>query len=503
MLTFSDTFDGVTAGSKVTIMGLGLHGGGLACAHFLAEKGASLCITDLRDAQTLAPSIKKLEEFEALSAKSYNIRYTLGEHLESDFTGADFVVKNPGVNANNPYLKISKAVESDLSLFCKELRSRKVSPYFMAVSGSKGKSTVVSACYAVLRQLSQRKVFLGGNITESPLNFIDEIDNESIVILELSSWQLHDLAPHRVFSPNVAALTNIFPEHLNSYASFDDYVADKALLIEMANWAACPLFLPQPQSKGDKPSVLASQVQHHDRQFFIAPYCEASEREQDPCWYSDSDKPFVGQWKPPVLGQNNKAQISLELVPREVHLLGDMNRTNLFYAACLAYVALENEPEKQAQIAEAIASFKGISHRLELLETNPSVHCYNDSASTMPQATWASVQAMKCLERTVLITGGTDKQGDYSCYGKDEFAQLKGIVVLAGSAQHKICEQLDGQHVMHATVKDLEEACKLAQYLLHDDDSLLFSPGCSSFEQYNNEFERGNHFKKLVSALFN
>ena len=167
-------------GMKVLVMGLGLNGGGMESARYLAGHGAEVTVTDLRDEKILAPSIEKL--------KDLSIRYVLGRHEMEDFRNADMVVKNPAVKPDSPYLKASRRIETDISLFLAASPAR-----LSAVTGSKGKSSVSSALYYVLNESRKAgelpgKARLGGNITISPLGFLDELEEGDDVVLELSSW---------------------------------------------------------------------------------------------------------------------------------------------------------------------------------------------------------------------------------------------------------------------------------------------------------------------------
>ncbi|MDY7027973.1 MAG: UDP-N-acetylmuramoyl-L-alanine--D-glutamate ligase, partial [Spirochaetota bacterium] len=146
------------AGMKITVMGLGLHGGGIATARFLAGQGAELTVTDLRDEETLRPSMEQL--------RGLPIRYVMGRHEMEDFSGADMVIKNPAVRRSSPYLKAARRVETDLTLFLR-LNRRPV----LAVTGSKGKSTTVSVLHAIAKR-EYPEALLGGNITISPLSFV-------------------------------------------------------------------------------------------------------------------------------------------------------------------------------------------------------------------------------------------------------------------------------------------------------------------------------------------
>ncbi|RPJ04934.1 MAG: UDP-N-acetylmuramoyl-L-alanine--D-glutamate ligase, partial [Spirochaetaceae bacterium] len=208
------------SGFRVTVMGLGLHGGGLASARFFASRGATVTVTDLKDGKTLAPSVEKLADL--------SIRFVLGCHETSDFTETDLVIKNPGVPVDSGYLAHARDagvnIETDISIFLSHCENPVI-----AVTGSKGKSTTVSAIHFCLSRILP-ETRLGGNITVSPLTFIDDLEPGAWVVLELSSWQLADIAGKNCLKPKVSLITNILPDHMNRYKGMDDYVADKKLI---------------------------------------------------------------------------------------------------------------------------------------------------------------------------------------------------------------------------------------------------------------------------------
>lgn len=203
-------------GLSVTVMGLGLNGGGLASARFFAEHGAKeVIVTDMKIEADLAPSVTELRRYP-------NIRFALGGHWVEDFNRVDVVIKNPGVKLEgNPYLAAARCIETDLSIFLRLSLSK-----ILAVTGSKGKSSTVSALYYGLRQCGIQ-AFLGGNITVSPLTFLTETRADTPVVLELSSWQLGDLVQCPQLKPKIALITSIMPDHQNWYGSMERYVADK------------------------------------------------------------------------------------------------------------------------------------------------------------------------------------------------------------------------------------------------------------------------------------
>ncbi|HOX92817.1 MAG TPA: UDP-N-acetylmuramoyl-L-alanine--D-glutamate ligase, partial [Spirochaetales bacterium] len=146
---------------RITVMGLGLNGGGLNAARFLAQKGAIVTVTDMKDEAALAPSIAQLQ--------GLSIRYVLGRHELADFSQADMVIKNPAVRPDSPYLAASRRVETDLSIFLRFCPAP-----VLAITGSKGKSTTATALHYALNACGL-KAHLGGNITLSPLSFLDAV----------------------------------------------------------------------------------------------------------------------------------------------------------------------------------------------------------------------------------------------------------------------------------------------------------------------------------------
>ena len=177
-------------------MGLGLNGGGEACVRFFLKHGANVLATDMKTEEQLLPTIKKLSEDPELDTS--RLTYRLGEHLIEDFENADCVIKNPGVKIEgNKYLAAARAIETDISIFLHFTKAPVI-----AVTGSKGKSSTVSAAYYGLNKAGFT-AFLGGNITVSPLTFLEKTNENTPVVLELSSWQLADLRGRGALKPKI------------------------------------------------------------------------------------------------------------------------------------------------------------------------------------------------------------------------------------------------------------------------------------------------------------
>jgi len=206
---------------RVTVMGLGLLGGGIGVAKFFAKQEAKVLVTDLRTKKELKSSLDKL--------KDLDIEFVLGKHRQRDFINADLVIRNPGVPRESKYLKIAKdnniPVKTDIDIFFDLCPGA-----IIGITGTKGKSTVATLVYLFLKK-KYPKTFLAGNIGVSPLKLLNKIDKKSKVVLELSSFELEGLKK----SPHVAVITNLFPDHLNRYKNFKDYVNAKKSIFKYQN----------------------------------------------------------------------------------------------------------------------------------------------------------------------------------------------------------------------------------------------------------------------------
>ncbi len=451
------------AGLRVTVMGLGLTGGGLASARFFAERGAVVTVTDMKDEVALAESVAALD--------GLGVRLVLGRHEEADFTGADLVIKNPAVRPDNPYLRLARAVETDLSVFLSLCPAR-----VAAITGSKGKSTTATAL-AHLLNASGVRAFLGGNITVSPLGFLGRAEADDVVVLELSSWQLGDLKGRGVLRPAVAALTRIVPDHLDRYGSMEAYVADKRLIYAdqgPSDWTVCDL---------DDP---------YGRSF-------ASETRGRVLGYAASLPAGAYGIEIPGPGMPAVARLPgtglIELVPARLGVPGEHARRNVAAAAVSAW-ALGADPEA---LPQAALSFTGVEHRLEPIRERRGARWYNDSAATVPEAAKAAVEAFE--EPVVLITGGTDKNLDFSV-ARGAYAEAAAVILLAGTGTDKIRALLDADGVAYqGPFGDLASAVAAADRAASPGSVAVLSPGCTSFGMFKNEFDRGRSFKAAVAAL--
>ena len=205
-------------GKRVLVMGLGLQGSGMAAARYAAQQGAMVRVTDMKSEQVLAPSIQALA--------GLPIEFVLGQHREEDFRWAEIVIRNPGVPRTSPYLLLAQEhgarIEMEIALFFLACPGR-----IIGITGTRGKTTTTTLIYEILHA-SGAPAVLGGNVAGvETLSLLPQITSETLVVLELSSWQLEGLAPHAL-SPSVAVMTNVYPDHLNTYSGMGEYAEAKA-----------------------------------------------------------------------------------------------------------------------------------------------------------------------------------------------------------------------------------------------------------------------------------
>ena len=434
------------AGMRITVMGLGRFGGGLGVARWLATRGAQVLITDLEPETALADSIDRLRDL--LEAGCVTLH--LGEHREKDFTGCDLLIANPAVPRpwENPYLRAAREagveITTEIGLVVDRLPSR---ARVIGVTGSAGKSTTAAMIAHVLRARAQ-PIHLGGNIGGSLLEPIDTIRPSDWVVLELSSAMLHWLAG---WSPGVAVVTNCTPNHLDWHGSIEHYEKCKKGLLThqqpgdvvvlgptLGGWASAP---------GVKRLVLPT------------------------------DAGVTGL---PLPGSHNALNAAM---------------------ACAVCKMLGDRAEHDGQDApptavEAVRTFGGLPHRLCLLGEHGGVRYYDDSKSTTPEATVLALRSFADrgeLGRVHLIAGGHDKGSDLSPIAARaaELAGLYGIGSTGAELAHKA-----GPDGTDCTT--LDRAMDQIRTRAQAGDIVLLSPGCASWDQFENFEQRGRVFAMLA-----
>jgi UDP-N-acetylmuramoylalanine--D-glutamate ligase len=456
------------AGKHITVMGLGLNGGGEAVTSFLSKYGAILTITDMKSPEELAPTLKKLKE--DLKIDEGKITYVLGHHDIKDFENAYCVIKNPGVKYDgNKFLAAAKHIETDLSLFLQFCPAP-----IIAVTGSKGKSSTASAIYYGLCKAGF-DAKLGGNITVSPLSFIDTCTEKTPVVLELSSWQLADLRGRHILKPRIAVLTTIVPDHQNWYHAMEPYIADKKLIY--ADQSGDDVLLCADRNNWG--NEFASEAPAHVIRYPMQP---------EKTWLNDISVP------------------------------GEHQKQNVYNA----YLVLCEMGVKHADAIKIMQSYPGIEHRLEYFYTWNRIKFYNDTTATVPEAAVAAIKAFK--EPVHFMGGGTDKGLELDLLAdalaeEIETQRVRSIRLLEGTGTKNLIKLLKKRKVAYigpfdslkSMLNDFKKAITDKEQLsavvdskseTHSNFVVVFSPGATSFGMFDNEFDRGTKFKETVKEIF-
>jgi UDP-N-acetylmuramoylalanine--D-glutamate ligase len=437
---------------KVLIFGLGMHGGGFSAASYFLDHGDEVRVTDLKGDSQLGSEIQTLTERGA--------KCITGSHRAQDFSWADIVVKNPAIPPDNPLLSSARMVVNDFawlfsSPWCEQTK-------IIAITGTKGKTTTSAAVAHVLEKMGFEAMQCG-NMGISAFSVLKNWEERSAegkpmpdyLVCEFSSWLIRDTyaAMHgQLPQIELCALTNFYPDHLNSYKTTEDYLADKLELFG----TNC--------KKAVVPDSLIPEIKKR----------------------TNLDKKHIS-------GIDRSCAKVLDTMP---HLKS-------------AYAILLALGFKWKTILKALESFSGVPHRIEQIGTLETVMFVNDSAATIPEAvhfTCAKFQLMPIH----LICGGTDKNLEANSM-LNELHNASSLSLLDGSfTRNKLIPLLQLEHIPfdgpfpsmdQAFLNAYTKAAEKAKSLPELPQVVLLSPGAASFELFVNEFDRGDQFRNLVNIL--
>jgi UDP-N-acetylmuramoylalanine--D-glutamate ligase len=438
---------------------VGLARTGQAVARFLAVRGARVTASEQREESAIAGEVAAL--------RVLGVEVECGGHREASFLSADLIVPSPGVPLTLPALVKAKGkgieVISELELAWRFLRGTVV-----AVTGSNGKTTTVTLLGRIFAEAG-RRVQVGGNIGIPLISLVESATDDTVHVVEVSSFQLEAVTS---FRPRVAALLNITPDHLDRHNSMSDYVAAKARLFGF--------------QQGDDFAIFNAD----DR------YCAdlAPEVRAQRFWFSRQRRLDVGTFVDDGWLCYRNGPVREQVLPREeIRLKGRHNLENVLAAACAARV-LEVGPER---IRRAVAGFEGVEHRLEFVAEIDGVRWFNDSKATNVDAALKAIEAFD--SKLIVILGGKDKGSPYAPLAEPLRERARhGLAI--GAARDKIAAELGGVLPLER-VETLHEAVRRAAELARPGDTVLLAPACASFDQFENYEHRGRAFKEEVRQL--
>ena len=443
---------------KKRVLVVGLARTGVATALFCAGHNAVVTATESRAESELGDAPAKL--------RAAGVILELGGHTEKTFLAQDLIVPSPGVPADDKFLLLAKSkgitVWSEIELAYRFLEGK-----LIGITGSNGKTTTTTLVHHILVNGAMR-AYLAGNVGTPLISEVEKMDAGSVAVAELSSFQLELIEK---FRPNIGALLNLTPDHLDRHKTMEAYAAAKARIFENQTELDAAI-LNADDAASAKYAPKKPQVFWFSRQKRVA---------QGACLHGDEIVVMHHGKEDPVM----KAA--------EIPLAGAHNLENVLAAVIIARLAGVDA----ATIAKAVKSFAGVEHRLEFVAEIRGVRFYNDSKATNVDATLKALDAFP--GRILVILGGKDKGSDYTVLQKP-LRERAILALLIGAAADMIERQIGGS-VAIERAGTLERAVEAASMAARSGDVVLLAPACASFDQFENYEQRGRVFKQLVREL--
>lgn len=461
MATLSEYLEGLR-GKSIAVIGMGVSNTPLIRALLRADLKVAIFDKSARERVEDQAAL-----FESLGAKIF-----LGDNYLSKIHRYDLIFRTPGLHPDTPELleavKGGSEVTSEMELFFKLCPCR-----IIGVTGSDGKTTTTTLISEFLKAAGYN-IYLGGNIGKPLLTDVDGMTSEDIAVVELSSFQLMSMTQ----SPQIAVFTNLSPNHLDYHHTMDEYTTAKL-----------NIFLHQ--------QVCDRAVFNYDNDI-----TRSLAQKANSCVMLFSRKHSLEEG---VYLRDNAIWLTNKMGSREVLPLKDIkipgaHNIENYMAAIAAVDGLV--PDKCVRtVAQA---FKGVEHRIEIVRTLDGVRYYNDSIGTSPTRTMACLDSFD--QKLILIAGGYDKGVPFTLLGTEIVKKVKILILLGATASaiRKAVEEAEGYSENTPKiieVTNMEEAVNSAHKLANKGDIVVLSPACAAFDQFKNFMERGQAFKKLVSAL--
>lgn len=443
-------------GKKVLVVGLGRSG--VAAAEFLAARGARVTANDAQGEEKIAAAER---------LRTQGIAVIAGSHPRELFENADLIVASPGVPLTIEPFKYARAagvpVISEVELAARFLRGR-----LIGITGTNGKTTTTTLIYELLRQAGLNAQ-VGGNIGTPLVSLVESSRGDGFTVIEISSFQLEAVEQLHLFT---AVVTNVTPDHLDRYASFEEYVEAKTNIFRNQTPEDLAVLNYDDERVRRMHERTAAHVVYFSR-----------ERELDEGIFLRGDDVVSRS------GASERVLIRCD----EIGIRGTHNLENVM-AALAVGLACGAVPDSMRQ---TVQDFKGVEHRLEFVAEVDGVKFYNDSKATNVDS---AIKSLEAFERgVILILGGKDKGGDYAPLAP-LVRERCGHVILIGAAADKIEAALRGTKPLHRAAT-MPDAVRLGKQLARAGDTVLLAPACASFDMFDNYEHRGRIFKQSVMML--
>lgn len=452
-------------GTRVLIIGAARQG--LALARWLSLHGARVTVSDMRSGDDLHLVRESLAE--------YQIDWVLGGHPLELLDSTDVLCLSGGVPLTLPIVvdavKRGIPLSNDSQIFMEVVPCQTI-----GITGSAGKTTTTTLVGKMAKNMYGDTSYVGGNIGDPLINYVDEMKPEDIAILEFSSFQLDQMT----ISPNVAVILNVTPNHLDRHGTMEAYTAAKSRILEFQSKEDVAIL-----GRDDK-GAWDLQTKVNGKLFMFS--------------LNDLGEGLNGTYLHDDMLNLRDGNRNITLMPREKILLrGDHNVRNVLAAFAIGHASgfsLE-------AMLKAVEDFRGVPHRLELVRELRGVRWYNDSIATAPERSMAAIRSFE--EPIVLLLGGRDKNLSW-----EGLIQLAGErvdhVVLFGEAAQKIQKTanslgLGKTRFSISRVGQLREAVVRAAEVAESGDVVLLSPGGTSFDEFKDFEERGERFTAWVQEL--
>ena len=447
---------------KVLVAGSGKSG--IAAAKLLLQMGGEVVLYDSNDKLDPAKMKEKFEEDAKLTV-------ILGELSRTDLMGVDLSVISPGIPLNAPFVAVLD--DAQIPIWGEiQLAYQVAKGKLAAITGTNGKTTTTALTGEILKA-HYEEVFVVGNIGIPYTEMALETTDKSYTVAEVSSFQLETIMD---FRPNVSAILNITPDHLNRHETMENYIEIKERVAANQteeDWIVLNYEDPVLREFGEKEDLKPKVV------FF------SSAQKLKDGLYLDGDEI--------IYAHDGKKEVIVNV--HDLQILGRHNYENVMAAAAIALCL--DVPIKT--IRKAAMAFKAVEHRIEFVLERSGVRYYNDSKGTNPDAAIQAIRAMP--GPTVLIAGGYDKNSEYDEW-IESFGDKVKYLILIGQTRDKIaeCARRHGfKDIMYA--EDMDEAVRVCAAYANTGDNVLLSPACASWGMFDNYEQRGDIFKQCVRNL--